>query len=379
MDMLESSSRATPRSLVIAGHDYRSRRRVNMHFIADELAKRGPTRFFSIGFSPLSFLQGDPRASLARRSNRVERSGNVECYLWRTLWHPVDLNRPALRGVSSALFERYARRAPELLERWMAESDHIIFESGMSPIFFELAEKVSPASRRDYLASDLLETIGVDPCVGRALERGRERLDAVILPSRRMARHLGAERAYYVPHGFHAPSAERAVTSPFPPGVHAVSVGSMLFDRSFFELAASEFPDVTFHVIGGGRNARGLRGPNLEVYGEMPFAETLSFVRFASFGIAPYQREGVSEYLCDTSMKLAQYAFFGVPAVCPSVAVGEHAGRFGYTPGDRASIAAAIRAALAAERPSPPRFLSWSDVVDRILAPAEYPDTAIVA
>ncbi len=368
-----------PRSLVIAGHDYRSRRRVNLHFIADELAKRGPTKFFSIGFSPLSFLQGDPRTSLARRGNRVERSGDVDCYLWRTLWHPVNLNRPGLRGVSNALFERYARRVPKVLERWMAESDNIIFESGMAPIFFELAEQVSPASRRIYLASDLLDTIGVDPFVGRALERSRARLDAVIMPSRRMARELGTERSYYVPHGFHAPSAELAVKTPFGPGLHAVSVGSMLFDRSFFELASREFSEVTFHVIGAGRNARGLRAPNIRLYGEMPFAETLNYIRFASFGVAPYQREGVSEYLCDTSLKMTQYEFFGVPAVCPAVAVGDHAGRFGYVPGDRVSIAAAIRAALAAERPSPRRFLSWSDVVDRILAPAEYPDTAIVA
>lgn len=377
--MTSPSSAAAPRTLLIAGHDYRSRRRVNLHFIADELAKRGPTKFFSVGFSPLSFLQGDPRTSLARAGNRVERSGDVECYLWRTLWHPVNLNRAALRGVSNALFRAYARSAPAVLRRWMAESDHIIFESGMAPIFLPLAESVSPASRRIYLASDLLDAIGVDPFVGRVLEQSRKRLDAVILPSPRMARQLGTERSYFVPHGFHAPSAELADRTPFGAGLHAVSVGSMLFDRGFFELAAREFPQVTFHVIGAGRNARGLRAPNIQLYGEMPFAETLKFVRFANFGIAPYQREGVSEYLCDTSLKLMQYGYFGVPAVCPSVAVGEHAGRFGYTPGDRASIAAAIRAALAAERASPRSFLSWSDVVDRILAPAAYPDTALAS
>jgi 2-beta-glucuronyltransferase len=76
-------------------------------------------------------------------------------------------------------------------------------------------------------------------------------------------------------------------------------------------------------------------------------------------------------------MKLMQYGSFGIPAVCPSAAVGDHAGRFGYRPGNQDSIGAAVRGALAAGKIAPPPILSWSEVTDRILSPQDYADTRV--
>ena len=109
----------------------------------------------------------------------------------------------------------------------------------------------------------------------------------------------------------------------------------------------------------------------------MPFTETLRYIKHARFGIAPYNAEKVEDYLCDTSMKLMQYAYLGIPAVCPRVVVGDHAGRFGYVPGDPDSIGRAVRGALAGGKISPPVILSWSEVTERILSPQDYADTAI--
>ena len=76
-------------------------------------------------------------------------------------------------------------------------------------------------------------------------------------------------------------------------------------------------------------------------------------------------------------MKLIQYDFFGLPAVCPSAVVGDYQSRYGYQPGDAASIVAAIGAALVAPRLSSRRHLSWVEVVDRVLDPARFEDTRI--
>ena len=97
----------------------------------------------------------------------------------------------------------------------------------------------------------------------------------------------------------------------------------MLFDREFFDIAAPLFPDVTFHVIGGGRAAEELKHANVKIYGEMPYEQTLGYIKHADFGIAPYTLEHGQDYLCDTSMKLMQYALFGIAAICPRVVVGE--------------------------------------------------------
>jgi hypothetical protein len=45
--------------------------------------------------------------------------------------------------------------------------------------------------------------------------------------------------------------------------------------------------------------------------------------------------------------------------------------------GDAASIATAIRAALANQEPITTDALAWNEVVDRILAPADFADTRV--
>jgi 2-beta-glucuronyltransferase len=142
----------------------------------------------------------------------------------------------------------------------------------------------------------------------------------------------------------------------------------MLFDPNFFEVAAPAFPDITFHILGAGKRANSLQMPNVFVRGETPFQETLSYIKHADAGIAAYQGARVSPYLADTSMKLMQYGAYGLPAICPGVAVGQHAGRFGYTPGDRASIIAAVAAALAHGRFIGEVQPTWEEVTSQLLS-----------
>ena len=159
--------------------------------------------------------------------------------------------------------------------------------------------------------------------------------------------------------------AEITDPSPFGPGRHAVSVGSMLFDANFFQIAAASFPEITFHVIGSGAK-QGALPASVHVYGEMPFRETLKYLKYADFGIAPYKVANLPYYLCDTSMKLMQYEFLGLPAVCPHFVVGEHISRFGYQPDDAESIGSAIRAAMNTSKRNDGTFLDWEQVTARI-------------
>lgn len=368
---------AMPRFLMISGHDYRTPRRVNVHFIADELAKRGPTRFFSVGFSFLSHLRADPRRPIATRANRVEDFRGVECFLWKSLWHPFNLQHPALAGLSRAVFKAYRAAVPSLFKHWVATSDVIILESGLSPIFIEQIRVLNPTAKLIYLVSDLLDTIGVDRFVGEELNRCMGAIAEIVIPSARMARDFPDRgKLRVIPHGLDVSPAQ-GDPSPYDGGINAVSVGPMLFDRGFFAIAAPACPQVTFHIIGGGPQAEGLGHANVKTYGEMPYLETLRYIKHAQFGIAPYLADRVADYLCDTSMKLAQYEFFRIPAVCPHVVVGDHAGRFGYHAGDRTSIESAIMSALAAGKIEPPVILSWSQVTDRILCPHDYADTVM--
>ena len=341
-----------------------------MHFISECLAERGQTRFFSFGFSHLSRLKRDPRMSLWDRANVIETVNGVETYLWRTPLHPVSLRKPYLRPVEAALFRAYVRLAPRVLTDWIRASKVILLESGFPVIFIRLCATLNPDAKLIYIASDGLRTIDCADFIVREFDDAAELLHGIRLPSPRLLAEMPNKAAsYIVPHGLDHGILDHVDPSPYPLGRHAVSVGSMLFDPSFFEAAAASFPEVMFHVIGGGRDAANLSAPNIRVYDEMRFVETVPYIRHADFGIAPYNAEKVAPYLTDTSMKLMQYGFLGVPAVCPDIVAGGKAGRFGYRPGDLDDIGRAIRGALAFGHFAGEPALSWREVTDRILYP----------
>lgn len=355
--------------IISAQHDYRSLRRVNLHFIAQELRRFGQVRFFSLRFSRLTSIRGrDPRLSLSARANRVEEVDGIDCYLWRTPVHPVSLPEP-LAALEALTFSAYVAQAPEVLRRWIADSDLVILESGVAIVFLELIRSINPKARILYLAADSLDTIGAAQFARSYLDRVHSDLDGIILPSPALAEDFPRARAtMFIPHGINREDYSERRASPFEPGSrNGVSVGSMLFDPRFFDLAAPLFPDIHFHVIGSGTTARRQRKGNVTYYPEMNFTETLAYLQHADFGIAPYRPEEVPSYLADTSMKLMQFGYLGLPAVCPAEAVSSYPRRFGYDIARPESVKAAIAQALTAPHQSV-ASPSWSEVTDRILA-----------
>lgn len=374
---VNDNEKRMPSYLMVSAHDVRSARKASAHFIAEELARRGRTRAFSLGFSRLSTIRGrDPRLGLEDQANRVVHHAGIDAYLWRTTLHPSNPRRRFLQRLSPVFFELYRMRCPGILKQWAEESTTIIVESGIGPLMLRDLHRWNPEARLLYLASDDLETIGADPYLQGLLAGAGALLSGVILPSRllRVSMPAGVP-LHYVPHGVTADFRRLNHPRPFGPGVHAVSVGSMLFDAAFFWAATEAFPDVNFHVIGCGVPREALP-PQIHYYGEMPFEGTLAFLQHADFGIAPYRLADVPYYLADTSMKLMQYGACGLPAVCPAYAVGEQPLRFGYQPGEAASIARAIEAALQCGRTSATSTLDWREVTDRILDPGAFTDTA---
>ncbi|MFO1150491.1 MAG: hypothetical protein U1E62_19090 [Alsobacter sp.] len=347
-------------------------RRVNLHFIAQELAVHGPVRFFSCRFSNLSwFKASDPRLSLFGHANRLEVKDGVECYLWKTFVHPISL--PGGLGALEAIaFRSYVAQAPEMLRRWIVDSDVVLIESGIAIVFFELIRTLNPRAKILYIASDGLDTIKAAHYARDYLRSIHGELDGIVLPSFQLKPDFPNARAVaVVPHGIDAGPFAADVPSPYPPGTrNAVSIGSMLFDPRFFETAPPMFPDVNFHVIGSGQTPPAEPLPNVHHYAETSFLDTIPYLKHADFGIAPYVQEDVPAYLADTSMKLMQFGYLGLPAVCPQAAVGEHPMRFGYDLQDPETVRSAVNQALAATHRSV-GALSWTEVTEKIVALAE--------
>ncbi len=363
--------------LIITRHDFRTDRKVHLHHYAQELSKLGEVRFFSVGFSQLSRLTMDTRLPLAETSNRVQSVDGVDCYLWETLAHPFNLRLDALNPISRQLFARYGAHAPKQLLDWAADSRFILIESGLSIMLFEAVKRANPDARVVYFASDDLSAIGCSPALSDELKRTIDRYDAVFALSRGLAsrfpKHLPA---YYLPYGVEPDYFDATAASPFQGGINGVTVGSTLFDAEFFRIAATQFPETTFYLIGCGPKASPLaQYPNVRLMGEMPFRSVLNYFRHADFGIAPYDVRKLDPHFAESSQKLTYMGILGLPAVCPMQAVGPYAGRFGYVSGDRDSVRAAIDAALNAGPFEQPPSLSWAEVTKRLITPDAFPDT----
>ena len=378
----EQPSTATDNFLVLSAHDYRSPRKASIHFITNELAKRGPTRFFSLRYSMLSRYTADPRLSLDDQANRIATHQGVECYLWKTMIHPFNTRRSWLRPAESIMYRWYSQGRNNVLRQWIKDATVILLESGVAPVFFDLIKQLNPSAKILYRASDSLEAINVAEYVNDAFARIAGDINTIALPSRALVDSIPSRHnLIFVPHGIDHSVAEKADPSPYEgEGIHAVSVGSMLFDPSFFVLASKRFPQIHFHVIGSGHPRHPEYGDNVTVYGEMPFAQTLRYIKHARIGIAPYSSTNLPAYLRDTSLKLIQYEFFKLPAICPTFIAADYPTRFGYDIGDGDSIEQAINRALSPVQPLVTRqVLSWGEVTERMLTPQCFRDTEMTA
>jgi 2-beta-glucuronyltransferase len=369
------------RVVLISGyHDYRTPKRASIHQIADGLVRSSlEVAFISTRFSNLSRTKGDSRLFLWDKSNKVETVNGVECLLWRTSLHPFRANVAAWDTLVGRFFPMYANLASEDFDDLVSQADYIVIELGVPVIYLRRIKSLNPQAKIVCYCADRLDTVGSHLFVRNRLVEDQHLVDHFMLRSPAMAEYLdfARDRLFHAGFGIDHDQFGSIGPSPYAAGSEtAVSVGSMLFDESFFAAAGPAFPNLQFHVVGSGANLKAT--PNVHLRSEMPFADTLPFVKHASIGVAPYRPAPAAEYLADTSLKLAQFEYFGIPAVCPHFAVGTCQSRAGYEPGNEQSIRRAVEAALKLVGKIEPRsFPDWSEVAMRVLEPQSCADPAL--
>lgn len=362
-----------------AFHDYRTAKKASIQQVADGLVNAGyEVSFISTRFSWLSKYTGDSRLFLWDRANRIEKVGGVRCYLWRTLAHPFASRVGSLNAVMNALYPLYARLSDPTVDAMLQEADYVIIESSVAAIFLRHIRQLNPGTKIIYYATDRLDTVGAHPFIGERLIADAELIDHVCLRSPRMVQDFAwaRDRLYRAEFGIDLSQFANIGLSPYRRKPTAVSVGSMLFDPDVFVRGAALVPEVQFHVIGCGTTFEA--PPNVIVHDEMQFVDTLPYVKHATIGIAPYRPAPGVEYLAESSLKMAQYEYLGLPAVCPDFAVGDNATRSGYAPGNPESFAEAVRHALRfAGKVRPRDFMTWEEVAERVLHPQNFPGTKL--
>ena len=363
-----------------AYHDYRTAKRASIHQVADGLMEAGcDVSFISTRFSRLSKRTADSRMFLWDRANRIEVVNGIKCYLWRTELHPFQSERRWLNALTARVYPAYAALPNVKFDQMLSTADFVIIESSVAAIYLRRIKRVNPTAKIIYYATDRLDTVGAHPFIRYRLELDADLINHCSLRSPKMVSDFrwAEGRLFRAEFGINRTEFENVGPNPYiGSGLSAVSVGSMLFDPSFITSVARHFPDIHFHVIGCGTTFNAPQ--NVIIHPEMKFIDTLPYIKYASIGLAPYrQAEGV-EYLAESSLKMAQYEYFGLPTVCPTFAVGDAKSRFGYQTDNAGSMVAAMSAARVAIGTIEKReFLSWREVGERILQPELFPGLAL--
>jgi 2-beta-glucuronyltransferase len=358
------------RVLFVSGHFAASRRKAGFHFLAEAMAAAGAdVAFLTVGISPISRLRGDPRFAdpvMAHAGAPVRLPNGVLSLVWHTPYHPFSLRFRALDRATAPLARAWARLPLGHAEDIARRADLIVVESGPALLLTRRLRELAPSARLAYRVSDDTRNIGQHAAVVAEEEAVAPLFDLISAPSRFTAERFGRLPATrFQPHGIDLAAFDRPCADPFGERweTEVVSVGHSFFDPSFPAIAADAMPHWRFHYVG--RLKPEPRRPNIVWHGEMPFADTIPFVRHADIGAAPYARREGGETLRESSLKLIQYTRCRLPAVAPEfVTRPDRPHVVGYEPGDAVSIRAALARARAVDRAAirPEPVQGWAEV-----------------
>ncbi|MDY0029083.1 MAG: hypothetical protein RBR86_03975 [Pseudobdellovibrionaceae bacterium] len=358
---------------LIACHDAESTRKIDFHFWADVLERQGhDVCFLTVGYSLISKWKKDPRCPLPPYNQWKQVRPHLKKFSWLPLFHPIVKplgNIPVLNKI----FDLYPALLPKAAVKEFQGADIVIIESGAGLMLVPKLKTALPDTRFIYTVSDRLKTVGAHPAVIRGEETALPLCDLIRVPADVMRKDFASfpdlsGRIAFVPPGISKDVMDIDCENPYKNAKNVVSVGAMLFDPWMIRTLAESFPDWTFHLFGHAARL-GTQHQNVIEYGERPFAEIVPFIKYADIGLAPYRNGKNAEYLCQSSLKLTQYTYAGLPIVAPDFAAAGRNNICAYQPENEQELINAFEKAQTFDRSqiNSSGIMGWDEVLEQII------------
>jgi len=351
-------------------------RDAGMHRFAKSLAAKGHhVDFVTFGQSRLKQVMKPNTRLYVKSANDAASSNinpdNIHAHIHQEWYHPPS-GSARVEQLTRPLERLYGRH----LDRWTHEAaqkaDVVILECGYSLYFFETILKVNPQAQFVAFYNDRLDLVGFRPEVLTLHQRLMPRFDMVRTNAERLLDYLPlGVNGHYVAQGVDKEKINFDCPSPYPAGSvnNIVSVGNMLFDDAAVRAIAGAVARVggSVHVIG---TTMANPPSNIVVHGELPFEVTLPYIVHADVGLAPYRPTDGADYLIQSSLKIQQYSYCGLP-----ILLADEMGISGenfvpYNLSILGDMDRAVNAAFALGKSSTygKDVLGWDEVGDRLLA-----------
>jgi 2-beta-glucuronyltransferase len=293
-------------------------RDAGMHRFAKSLAAKGHhVDFVTFGQSRLKQRMKPETKAFVDSANGAAAAdanpANIHAHVHREWFHPPS-GSPRIERLTWPLERLYGHHLDAWTRKAAREADVIILECGYALYFFDTIRKFNPQAQYVAFYNDRLELVGFRPEVIALHERLMPRFDMVRTNAERLLDYLPAGvHGRYVAQGVDKERISFDLPSPYPAGTrNIVSVGNMLFDDAAVRAiaAAAARAGANVHVIGA---AMAKPPANVVVHGELPFEVTLPYIVHADVGLAPYRATEGAEYLVQSSLKIQQYSYCGLP------------------------------------------------------------------
>ena len=362
----------------ITGHYYNSSRRAGFHNLADAAHRAGfRVNFVTAGYSLFSYLRGDYRTKIRGISKNYNKPLEIRpgfvSYVHFTPWHPMTLLVPALNKLSAKFMDKYGGMDLGKLLPLIKATDVFVFESMSGLFLFRRFCDENPGAKKIFRVSDDIRILrSTHPRLVELETAIAPDFDCISVPSAFFVKkYQGLSNLHLHLHGLNKEAFDQATNNPYIPSQkNVVFTGAAFFDTDFLSAAAKGLPEVNYHVVGP--VPKSVELPNIKYYGELPFKETIPYVKFADVGLLSLKYRNESSACFTDSLKTLQYRYCGLPIVSPDFIDLNREGVYYYHPGNPESAVAAVRAALAVGRnPDYAKEVrSWDEVLQDILAAA---------
>ena len=359
----------------ITGHYYPSARRAGFHNLADAAHQMGfKVNFVTIGYSLLSYLRRDYRTRISGIHANINRAVEIKpgfvSYVYATAWHPMTLLVPAINRLTMPMMDSYGRGKLGALLPIVRETDLFVFESTPGLFLFKRLQQENPDARMIYRVSDDIRILrSTHPRLIELEQEIAPLFHTVSVPcSWMLDKFPGLPTLRYDRHGLDTAAFDAVKDSPYEAGTkNAIFVGVGYMDCDSIAHVAKGIPDCDFHIIGPMKDS--INMGNTHFYGEVPFLETLPYIKFADVGLLTlrYMKEASKSF--SDSLKTIQYRYCGLPIVSPDFINLARDSVFYYQPGNAESCVRAVREALSAGKDLSRGYevQSWDEVMQTLL------------
>ncbi len=329
--------------------------------------------FFTAPVSYLLKLKGDYRFDFALKEEAgklIEKDNGLFSYVHFTPFHIANFRLSVLNRLSSPLVSLYTQYSFKEAESFIRQSDLVVFESTPGLFLFDRMKRLNTKGRFVYRVSDDLRLLNVHPALIRHEEKLLSRFDLVSVPSAYIYTVLSALKPGNLQlhhHGINKRMFDEEHQTPFAETEqkNIVFIGNDYFDTEFLRMAAEEYPGHLFHIIGPIPDLP-VRD-NIIAYGEMPYQNTVPYVKFADAGLHTLTYRPGAESFTD-SLKVLQYTYCRLPIIAPDFLKTNRKNTFCYEPGNRVSVKAAVARALDGGRAlyDNSEVKSWEEVANKL-------------